>query len=119
MGSHQGEPGGLAVIEAGIRPAGRVVAQAAVRPKLAVVGVVGFVTGRARLRQPRKLAVGVTRLTGQALMRSHQGKPGDLAVIEAGIRPAGRVVAKAAVRPKLAVVGVVGFVAGSAGLRQP
>jgi len=68
MRPHQGEPGDLAVIETGIRPARRVVAQAAIRPKLAAVGIVGLVAGSARLEKARPVTIGVARFTGQILM---------------------------------------------------
>ena len=115
MRAHQGETGGLAVIEAGVRPARRVVAQAAVRPKLAIVGIIGLVAGSARLRKARPVAIGVTRFTGQVLMRADQLEPGQI-VIETrqiDLAPRGCRVAYLAVRAKAALVGIVLFMAAN------
>ena len=69
----QGEAG-LAVVEGGIPPAGRIVAGGAFQPKLPVVGVVGAVAGDTLRGRAIKLPIGMALGAGHLGVPALQGK---------------------------------------------
>ena len=111
------EAGLRRVIETRRLPAGDAVAAAAVRPASAAVHVVGRVARRALCRGARVAIAAVTGRAGHLGVALAQREAG-LAVIEAALRPGGRLVAAAAVRAELAGVRLVGPVAVDAARRR-